>query len=669
MVTLETPAAAVPTVVDRSPSASQQVASTMEIQLPGVELPTAAKVMPRTKSREAELVVRSVNLPDRPNDANSPAPTPSLPLQPASPSEQKWQALTDTEWWLVDVHADGPPDEVRDGRDDDEEEEEEELKNRLAPQATELMARLDGTGAVIPIPELQPAAGPPDSPLPTLPRSERPGRRRPDLAFTVRGDVPRMDSHPTVPRLPSLSPTRPAETRAEPSRAVDAPPALEVPQRAPQIQLAGLPHTKLVPDAPLLDPIPQRFLRKTMGAPPTTAVPKVTAPSPAFADRTLRRESAATTSTVVDEKTNVAIEAGLDYLARCQQPNGSWLLQRGPGGVPDNEPVSIESITAATGMSLLAFLGGGYHHLDDKYRTTVSSGLAFLVQQQAPSGDLYIKERELSVGSEWLYSHAIATMALCEAFGMTADETLRAPAQKALDFIVAAQHGELGGWRYAPGSKPTPRSRAGWSWRIKSGELAGLQVSDVVYQGVDKWLRQAQFSTDQPYLYRYNPFASRAPEQRHGRVPSRAMSAVGLATRLYLGGSPQDANYLRGVEQLRRHPPRLGALKAPLRDAYYWYYATLTMYYAGGRTWDDWNRQLRDVLLPLQIKRGIWAGSWHPQQPVPDRWADFGGRLYVTAMHLLALEVEYRHLPLTHVTEPPTPAPTPRTNARRGSRP
>jgi hypothetical protein len=30
---------------------------------------------------------------------------------------------------------------------------------------------------------------------------------------------------------------------------------------------------------------------------------------------------------------------------------------------------------------------------------------------------------------------------------------------------------------------------------------------------------------------------------------------------------------------------------------------------------------------------------------VPDRWGEYGGRLYVTALHLLALEVPARHLP------------------------
>jgi len=40
------------------------------------------------------------------------------------------------------------------------------------------------------------------------------------------------------------------------------------------------------------------------------------------------------------------------------------------------------------------------------------------------------------------------------------------------------------------------------------------------------------------------------------------------------------------------------------------------------------------------------AGSWHPQRPVHDKWGHIGGRVYVTAMQLLMLEVYYRHLPL-----------------------
>jgi hypothetical protein len=40
------------------------------------------------------------------------------------------------------------------------------------------------------------------------------------------------------------------------------------------------------------------------------------------------------------------------------------------------------------------------------------------------------------------------------------------------------------------------------------------------------------------------------------------------------------------------------------------------------------------------------AGSWDPLGTVPDKWGPHGGRIYVTALNLLSLEVNYRHLPI-----------------------
>ena len=75
------------------------------------------------------------------------------------------------------------------------------------------------------------------------------------------------------------------------------------------------------------------------------------------------------------------------------------------------------SRTAATGLALLAYLGAGYTHLDDKYRTVVRNGIDWLVQHQHPDGDLF------AGGSTYthFYSHGIAAIALCEAYGMTQD--------------------------------------------------------------------------------------------------------------------------------------------------------------------------------------------------------------------------------------------------------
>ena len=52
------------------------------------------------------------------------------------------------------------------------------------------------------------------------------------------------------------------------------------------------------------------------------------------------------------------------------------------------------------------------------------------------------------------------------------------------------------------------------------------------------------------------------------------------------------------------------------------------------------------MLIQTQVQEGDLTGSWDPRLPVPDRWGPHAGRIYITTMNLLSLEVTYRHLPL-----------------------
>jgi hypothetical protein len=65
-----------------------------------------------------------------------------------------------------------------------------------------------------------------------------------------------------------------------------------------------------------------------------------------------------------------------------------------------------------------------------------------------------------------------------------------------------------------------------------------------------------------------------------------------------------------------------------------------------GDAWREWNQKLRPLLLNSQVKTGVAAGSWDPGGTIPDRWRKQGGRLYVTTMNLLSLEVQHRYLPI-----------------------
>ena len=401
-----------------------------------------------------------------------------------------------------------------------------------------------------------------------------------------------------------------------------------------------------------LQPSTARFVRSQVGGPlPLNVGAELTAD--AFRQRSRRHGDPQGGGTgQLSPQTEEVIERGLVFLARHQAADGSWHLDefsQQHEGYPA-EPVSVRSDTAATALAALAFLGAGYHHQNYQYRKVVGSALDFLVNNQNPRGELYVAQDKESNRVAALYSHALATIALCEAYGMTQDPNLRDPAQKALDYIVDTQHPEQGGWRYTPGIG-SDTSVTGWMMMaLKSGELANLEVPGKAYERIARWLDLAQASRTEPHLYRYNPFAPDTDEQRHGRRPTGSMTAVGLLMRLYMGWRRDDQRMIAGADYLMDNLPEMGTARNNLRDTYYWYYATQVMFHMGGTYWEAWNSQLHPLLVETQVTEGPLAGSWNPRLPVPDRWGPHGGRLYVTTMNLLSLEVYYRHLPIYEET-------------------
>ncbi len=343
-------------------------------------------------------------------------------------------------------------------------------------------------------------------------------------------------------------------------------------------------------------------------------------------------------------QTEEAIEMGLRFLASQQNPDGSWSLQA------TDPSVLLHSDTAATGLCLLAFQGAGYTHRQHQYARTCDRALDWLIAHQSEDGNLFKNEDETSNRNVWLYSHGVASLALCEAYGMTQDPRLQEPAQKALDFIAYSQNPTRGGWRYQP-QESSDTSVSGWMvMALKSGELAGLTVQPSTYEGVRKWLDLSRSERGQPYLYRYNPYAPDTPTQKHGRDVTASMTSVGLLMQMYLGWRRDNPQLRAGAEWLLERLPDNGTPTHPQRDSYYWYYATQVMFHMGDDYWRKWNASLSPLLIDTQVRDGDAKGSWDPKKPVPDRWGDHAGRLYVTALNLLNLEIYYRHLPIYEET-------------------
>jgi hypothetical protein len=310
---------------------------------------------------------------------------------------------------------------------------------------------------------------------------------------------------------------------------------------------------------------------------------------------------------------------GLRWLARHQEPDGNWNFHHGP-----DDPGSLEKCTTgATGLALLAFLGAGHTHRSEqaRYQFTVDKGIRFLRAQmkREGNGDL----RGTVVANEGMYAQAIATLALCEAYGLTRDSKLKDPAQQAVDFIVAAQDPKGGGWRYAP-HDPGDTTVTGWQiMALKSAKNSGLKVPEQTLARAGHFLDYVQTAGGSRYGY-----------DGPGETP--AMTAIGLLCRMYLGWTRSSAPLKSGVEYLSRTGPSLD-------DIYYDYYASQTLHQWGGSEWKKWNDVLRDHLVETQVKSGDAAGSWKPTR---DRGAGPGGRLYQTCLSVMTLEVYYRYLPL-----------------------
>jgi hypothetical protein len=415
----------------------------------------------------------------------------------------------------------------------------------------------------------------------------------------------------------------------------------------------GIPSRRARPESEVVHALPGRFLLERSGG-QWSPDGKTLEPAAAFRQRRPGLRPQIAMEHGGGEATERAVETGLDFLARHQFADGRWCLDRLPEGQAATQPEfalgQMNCDTAATGLSLLSFLGAGYTHRDDKHRDTVRRGLEWLLKNQQSNGQLFTSQTDVTLPSR-IYGHGIAAIALCEAYGMTRDPELREPAQKAIRFILDAQDPQRGGWRYtqADGSpawhKESDTSVSGWQlMALKSAQMAGLQVPEEAVAKVAGWLDAAQ--AQRGALYMYNPNALTTPDQIQGRSPNLAMTAEGLLMRLYLGWQRDNPAMIEGAEHLKAHLPELGTVQQPQRDSYYWYYATQVMFQMQGDYWTAWNARLRGLLEPNQVTDGPLAGSWNPAQPQRDRWAHAGGRLYVTTLNLLMLEVYYRHLPL-----------------------
>jgi hypothetical protein len=319
-------------------------------------------------------------------------------------------------------------------------------------------------------------------------------------------------------------------------------------------------------------------------------------------------------------ETEEAVALALAWLASRQIDDGHWNGRGPPDASPPMEsPARYDFDVAMTGLATLCFLGADFTHAgDSEYRETVEKALVWLLAHQSEDGDLR--------GDETMYSHAIATIAICEALAMTGDPRLVGPAERAADFIVRARNPDDGGWRYDPG-QAGDTSVLGWQvMALKSARRAGVVVAQEAFNDASEFLDLVSKPGSRGQ-YAYRP----------GQRATHPMTAEAMFVQQLLGVDRDHPRMRQSAEFLIRSLPDWGRNT----NTYAWYYATLALFQHHGEHWQTWNEALVPALLDHQLKAGAERGSWSPG----DQWSYIGGRIYQTAMCTLSLEVYYRYLP------------------------
>jgi hypothetical protein len=283
---------------------------------------------------------------------------------------------------------------------------------------------------------------------------------------------------------------------------------------------------------------------------------------------------------------------------------------------------------------VLAFLGADASHHKGPFKPSVRKALEWLEEQQEPDGKFRYRN---------FYEQGIATMALCEAYGLTRDPRVGRKAQRALDHIQQQQP-EHGGFRYQGGTTKEGGDLCCSGWQMTAialGVCAELHVREQAFAR-SRVLLANTWRGEGHSAYLVN-------SQNPG---SLAMSSIGMLSRVFLGDERhheevrQTASLLYEKETDDGRPVRGGRTRQLVSNLYYTCFASQAMFQASDAMWAKWAEMVRDPLLEAQVQADADAqgrlvrGSWDPAK---HKFGKGAGRAYATAMAVLTLETPYRY--------------------------
>ncbi|MCA8953286.1 MAG: terpene cyclase/mutase family protein, partial [Planctomycetes bacterium] len=334
-----------------------------------------------------------------------------------------------------------------------------------------------------------------------------------------------------------------------------------------------------------------------------------------------------------------AIDAGLVWLKNHQDEDGKWdcdqFMKHDTDGEICNGAGNAVHDVGVTGLALLAFLGDNNTMRAGPYKQVVKDGVRWLKEQQQENG-LF----GTSTSHDFIYDHAIAAYAMCEAFGLSNYTLLKGTAQKGINYLESHRN-PYSVWRYQPRDNDNDTSVTGWCiMAYESGEFFGLTINKEALHLAEVWLDQVSDPSGRHGYTKAGEQSSRKPGDHATRFPvdkGESMTAVGLFCRFFMNQDPKEKPIMKASADLILNKPPVWDENAGSIDHYYWYYGTYALFQMGGRHWETWQKKLKTAVVDHQQrdkgKKNLY-GSWDPI----GAWGEDGGRVYSTAILTLTLE-------------------------------
>jgi len=299
-------------------------------------------------------------------------------------------------------------------------------------------------------------------------------------------------------------------------------------------------------------------------------------------------------------------ERGLSYLAKKQQPNGSWAGGQQGGGI--------------TGMCVMAFLAQGEDPNFGQYQLVIQRAVRNIIESQDASTGFIPNS---------MYHHGFAMLGLAEAYGAVdgtllwdgdnengKQRSIGEALELAVRCAVTAQN-NAGGWRYSPGSGDADTSVSGAVLMgLLAARNAGIEVPDQV---VDKTLVYYQNMTSGSGSVGYSGIGG------HGS----SMNRSAIATLVFAVGKRKDCEQYEAASNYIASQLDHQDQGYPF---YFRYYMAQALFQSDYETWTKWKRENTATLRNLQREDGHFDAGH--------------GEAYGTAMSLLSLALDYRYLPI-----------------------